>query len=160
MVPMLACLWWIHLLQYILSMHLPFLCSMILAVHSFGDWLSHPISTKHFQLISLQHTGERFIINSTYMTLHFNLVLFLFIQIFWYSVLISFILPSTFIASTNFIITDLKLCQIENNKPDEFQDHILRDLGTQVPSPYLFCFLLDAVRGSWHFCLCVFPLPQ
>lgn len=62
------------------------------------------------------------------MTLHFNLVLFLFIQIFCYSVLISSVLPSTFMASANFITMDLKLCQIENNKWDEFQDYVLRNL--------------------------------
>lgn len=143
MVPVLACLSWIHILQYIFSLHLPFLCCIILAVHSFRDWLSHPIPTKHFQLISLQHSGELFIISSTCMTLHFNLVLFLLIQIFWYSVLIS-VLPSTFMASANFIITDLKLCQNENKKIDEFQDHVLRNLTrNHLDTVWNICVLLS-----------------
>lgn len=61
------------------------------------------------------------------MNLHFNLVLFLFAQIFWSAVLIS-VLPSTFMTSANLVITNAKLRQIENNKPGEFQDDILRNL--------------------------------
>lgn len=65
MVPLSVCLSWIHFLQCIFSLHLAFLCCIIQADHSFRDWLSHPIPIKHFQLISLQHTGGHFVISST-----------------------------------------------------------------------------------------------